>query len=183
MRLDSQLSFVPLGSPLSLVAAAGVAIASPVTIDMLGLGVGVAPTQVIWGNSAVFGTDMGIGAFRPELEVTIGTACATANSATLNVQLQAAPDPGAAGSYTPTTWTTLVETGAIALTNLTANAQIARLPWLPAVPPGLRPRFLRLNFVVPAATNFTAGTIAFALVTFVRDDLAQKYAVRNYTVA
>ena len=52
----------------------------------------------------------------------------------------------------------------------------------PAVPGQLlRPRFLRLLFT-PVGT-FTAGTIASALVTFVRDDQFNKYAAKAYQVA
>jgi hypothetical protein len=183
MRLDSQLSFVPLGAPLSLVGGAGIAIPSTNVIDMLGQGVGTAPSNLIIGNVAVFGTDMGIGTNRPELEVTIGTAATTGNSATLNVALQAAIDSGSGGGYLPGTWNTIVETGPIAAANLTANQTIARFPWLPVFPAGLRPRYLRLLFSPAAATNFTAGTINFALVTFVRDDQANRYAAKNFTVA
>ena len=71
---------------------------------------------------------------------------------------------------------------AIIIGNLTANQVIARLPWLPPFPPNLRPRFLRLLGRIPAATDFTAGTIASALVTFVRDDQFNKYAANNYKV-
>ncbi|MBB3453899.1 hypothetical protein FHT86_002155 [Rhizobium sp. BK313] len=182
MRLDAMLAFVPLGAPLSIVGGAGVAIPSTNVIDMLGLGVGQAPQSII-GNVTNFGTDMGIGGFRPELEVAVGTAFTTGNAATLNVAFQAAPDQGAAGGYQPGTWTTLEETGPMAVANLTANQIIARFPWVPAFPANLRARFLRLLFSPAAGTNFTAGTIAFAIPTPVRDDLANKYAARNYTVA
>jgi hypothetical protein len=186
MRSDALLAFVPLGSPLSLVGGAGVAIPSPNVIDLLGAGVGVAPPSII-GNAALFGTDMGIGGARPELEVAIGTAVTTGNSATLNVALQAAADQGAAGNYQPGTWQTIVETGGMAVANLTAGQVIARFPWLPVFPSTLRPRFLRLLFSPiksdGTAVNFTAGTIAFALVTTVRDDLANKQAAKNYSVA
>ena len=182
MRLDSQLSFIPLGAPVSLVQGTGVSIPSTNIIDLLGQGVGTAPQNII-GNATVFGADVGIGTWRPELEVAIGTAATTGTSATLNVQYQAAVDPGVGGNYTPTTWVTLNETGAIAVANLTANAVIARFPFLPALPPNLRPRFLRLNFQVAASTSFTAGTIAFALVTLIRDDLAQRYQPKNFVVA
>jgi hypothetical protein len=184
MRSDALLAFVPIGSPLSLVGGAGVAIPSPNIIDMLGLGVGVAPSSAsIIGNATLFGTDMGVGGQRPELNVAIGTALTTSTSATLNVALQAAADQGAAGNYQPSTWNTLVETGYMAVGNLTAGAIVARFPWLPAFPANLRPRYLRLLFSPLAATSFTAGTIASALVTTVRDDMAQKFAAKNYTVA
>lgn len=181
MFSDALLSFVPLGAPLSLVAGAGVAIPSTNTIDLLGVGVGLAPPSII-GNAAVFGTDMGIGGLRPELDVAIGTAAVTANAATLNLALQAAPDTGAAGGYLPGTWQTIVETGALTAAQLTANQIIARFPWLPVFPQTLRPRFLRLLAQMPAATNFTAGTINFALVVTVRDDQANKQAAANFSV-
>ena len=185
MLLDSQWNFVPIppATPLSLVAAAGQSIPSTVTPDLLGLGVGIAPQSIIGAQSPIFGEDPGLGGTKGQVEVIIGTAFATSNSATLNVALQAAPDPGSAGNYTPTTWTTLVETGPIAASSLTANAIIARFDFPPAMPAGQRPRFFRLYFQVPAGTNFTAGTIAGAFVTFVRDDQQNRYLQRNYSVS
>ena len=35
---------------------------------------------------------------------------------------------------------------------------------------------------IPAATNFTAGTIAYALVLLGADEFSQKLAARNYSV-
>lgn len=185
MITDALLAFVGIGGNLSLVGGAGVAIPSPLTYDFLGLGVGVAPTERIWGNPTVFGQAdaMGVGNQRPELNVTVGTAFATANAATLNVALQGAIDTGAAGGYLPGTWNTFAETGVIAVANLTANTIIARLPWLPPFPFNLRPRFLRLLFSPAAATNFTAGTIASALVVMSRDDYSAKNNPKNFTVA
>lgn len=183
MMIDALLSFVPLNGNLSLVAAAGVAIPSPGVIDLLGNGVGVAPTS-IFGTPSVFGSPdgMGVGGMRPELNITVGTALATATSATLNVQLQAAIDTGAAGGYLPGTYQTIVESGTLTAAQCAANTVIFRCPWLPPFPANLRPRFLRLNFVVPAATLFTAGTISSALVTTVRDDQFNRYSARNYSV-
>lgn len=187
MITDALLSFVPIGGNLSLVAAAGVDVPSTNTIDLLGLGVGVvAPStssgNPIIGNVDTFGSPdaMGVGGMRPELNVTIGTALATSNSATLNVQLQAAADDGTGN---PDTWQTIGESGEITAAQGTANTVVARLPWLPPFPENLRPRFLRLNFAIPAATEFTAGTIASALVTVVRDDWFNRQAAKNYTVS
>jgi hypothetical protein len=182
MLFDAQLAFVPLGVPLSLIAAAGVSVPSPNVIDLLGQGVGQAPANII-GNASLFGSDVGVGGIRPELVVAVGTAFTTGNSATLNVALQAAADLGATGSYQPDTWKTIVETGAIAAASLTAGQIIARFPFLPVMPSTLRARFLRLLFQVPTATNFTAGTIAYALPTMVRDDLANRQAAANYTAS
>lgn len=183
MMTDGSLSFVGLNGNLSLVAAAGVDIPSTNTIDLLGNGVGVAPTS-IFGTPAVFGSPdaMGVGGARPELNITVGTAFATGNAATLNVQLQGAIDTGAAGGYLPGTWQTVVESGELTAAQLTALTVIFRCPWLPPFPANLRPRFLRLNFAVPAAVNFTAGTIASALVTTVRDDQFNRYAAKNFSV-
>lgn len=180
---DSQLNqLIPLGSPLSLVAAAGVAIPSVGTIDLLGQGVGTAPQGII-GNVTPWGApDPGIGGMRPQMDIAIGTAAVTANSATLNLAWQYAADQGSAGNYQPSTWYTALETGPIAAALLVAGALIARFDWMP-VPVGVtRVRYARLLAQVPAATNFTAGTIAFAFMTLVRDDLANRFGAKNFTV-
>ena len=54
MILDAKLQFVAPGSPLSLIAAAGVDVVSPNIIDLLGNGVGTTVTN-IYGNSALPG--------------------------------------------------------------------------------------------------------------------------------
>lgn len=182
MITDAQLSFVPVGGNLSLVAGAGVSIPSTNVIDLLGQGVGTAPQNII-GNATNFGADVGVGGITPQIDAIIGTACATGNGATLNVALQAAPDQGAGGNYQPGAWTTIVETGAIAVAKLTAGQIVARFDFMPAFPANLNPRYLRMLFQVPAATNFTAGTISSAIVTMVRDDQANKFATKNFTVA
>jgi len=183
MRTDALLNFVPPGVPLSMVAAAGVNIPSTNTIDLLGVGVGLPPPNII-GQTTNFGSPdaMGTGLMRPELVVTVGTTFTTANGATLNIALQAAADQGSAGGYQPSTWDTLIETGAIAVANLVAGTPLARFPWVPPFPANLRPRFLRLLFQIPSGENFTAGTIGWATVTPMRDDQFNKYAVSNYIV-
>lgn len=177
MRSDALLSFVPLGSPLSLISGANVAVPSQV-IDLLGVGVGVAPPSII-GTRTVFGEDPGIGGFRPEINAVIGTA--VVGSTSINGALQYAVDSGAGGGYLPGTWITIAETGAIAIANLTANTVFMRFPFLPAFPAGTVPRFIRLLFT-PVGTT-TAGTVAFALVTLVRDDLSNRFAAKNYSVS
>ena len=188
MRIDALLSFVPIGSPLSLVAGAGVDVRATNIIDLLGLGVGVvAPSTAsgnpIIGNVSTFGAPDagGVGGIRPELNITTGTA-AVAGTGTplLNVQLQAAADDGTGN---PSTWQTLGESGDLTVAQLVADGGIARLPWLPPFPENLRPRFLSLNFAIPAGTAFSALTIASALVTTVRDDWFQRQAAKNYTVS
>jgi hypothetical protein len=123
-----------------------------------------------------------VGSNRPQIEAVIGDACLTSNNATLNVALQAAADAGAAGNFQPSTWTTLGETGPITAANLTAGQVVARFPFLPAFPDNLQPRYLRILFQVPSATNFTQGTISSAIVTMMRDDLNIKNAASNYRV-
>lgn len=178
MITDALLNFVTQGSPLSLVGAAGATFASSV-IDLAGVGSGNAITNWI-GNVATFGTDLGIGEDRLLLDVVIGTALATANSCTLTCNFQLAPDNG---SNSPGTWQTVVATPAITAAQGTANSRIARFDWPPAYPENLQPRFARLLFSTPSGEDFTAGTIAYALVTMARDDYSAQYAARNYVVA
>ena len=140
MYLDSQLAFVPVGSPLSIVAGAGVSVPSGV-IDVLGLGQGVNPaSSLIIGTQTLFGSDLGIGLRRVDLDCAIGAAFATATAATLNMALQVAPDTGVGGGFLPGAWTTIVETGPMAVGILTAGQVIGRFPMLPAIPASLRPR-------------------------------------------
>lgn len=180
MISDALLNLVPINGNLSLVGGAGVAIPSPGIIDLLGSGVGT-PSPNIIGNATLFGEDVGIGGKRPELNVVIGTALASGNAATLNVALQAAPDT--AGTHQPGAWQTIGETGPITVAQGTAGQIVARFPFLPAFPANLNARYIRLLFSPAAATNFTAGTIASATVTMVRDDQANKYAASNFKVA
>ncbi len=183
MLLDSLLGFVAQGSPLSLVAGAGVSIPSPGVIDLLGLGVGVAPDERIIGTVSTFGADTGIGDHKLQVRVAIGTGLVAVGGSTLNVAFQAAPDQGAAGNYQPGTWQTLIETGAMTAAQLAANAICARFDWPPVFPVTLRPRFLRLLFAPSAGGSFSAGTIANAIVTNVRDDwYSEGNAAKNFSV-
>jgi hypothetical protein len=190
MRSDAQLAFVAIGSPLSLVGASGIAIASGI-IDLLGQGVGTAPQNIIGTQSATFGAPdaMGVGGTRPELNVIVGTALAGTAGNTLNVALQGAADQGSAGNYQPSTWNNIINQDGITLAEAAANTVIFRTPWLPPMPANLRPRYLRLLFspatssgAIPSG-DFTAGTILSAIVTLVRDDQFNKYAQKNFTVA
>jgi hypothetical protein len=183
MFYDLGVTFVPPGAPLSLVSAAGVSIPSGI-VDLLGEGVGVAPSQSIIGQATTFGQPaaMGLGRIRPELFCSIGVGLVTANGATLNLALQAAADTGAAGGYQPSTWNTLIETGALTAAELIAGTIFARFPWVPPFPANLRPRFMRLLAQIPAAENFTSGTIAVATTVLDRNDSFNKYAYNNYKV-
>lgn len=179
MITDALVNFVPPGSPLSLIGASGASFASNV-YDILGVGVGQAPPAII-GTRTLFGQDNGIGSMKPLVESVIGTAVVGAG-ASVNCQFQGAVDTGLSGGYQPGTWITLVETGAIAITNLTAQAIFGRFDFPPAFPAGTLPRYLRLNYVISGA-SITAGTVAFAIVTTARDDWSAGYAAKNYTVA
>jgi hypothetical protein len=181
MRSDALLSVIPPGFPLSLVAGAGVAIASQV-LDLLGQGVGTAPANSI-GTAALFGTDFGVGDDRLLLDVVTGAALVTATAATLNLAFQGAPDLGVTGNYQPGTWQTFVETGPLTAAQCPASTRIARFDWPPAFPEGTLPRYVRLLAQVPAGTDFTAGSIAYAIATTARDDWSAKYAAKNYRVA
>ncbi len=188
MRSDALVAFIPIGAPLSLAnLGAGVTIATN-PLDLLGLGVGINPTAAnIIGNAVLFGTDLGVGGKRPELNISVGVAFTGAVGQLLKIALQAAPDLGIGGNFQPGTWQDVVSQDNIALANLTAGAVPFRSPWIPDMPPGLRPRFMRLLFSPMTATalpsgSFTAGTIASALITTVRDDQANKFASKNFTV-
>lgn len=178
MITDQLVSFLPPGSNIAITNAA---VASNI-YDELGEGVGIIPSNAgtIIGKKTVFGSDMGIGGIRPMVECAVGTAFTTANAATLNVQFQGAIDNGA-GS--PGAWQTFIETGPLTAAQLTAGSFFGRFDWPPEYPVGFQPRFLRLNFVPLAATAFTAGTVAFAVVTMGRPDQANKFAASNFTVA
>ena len=184
MITDQLTTFLGLGSNQSMVGGLGVSIQIGNVLDLLGLGAGQSPGNQIIGNVTNFGAPdaMGVGGMRPELNVSVGTTFTTATAATLEVVLQAAADAGSP-TWQPSTWNDIGTSGVIAVGNLTANTVIARLPWLPPFPANLRPRFLRLLGRIPAATDFTAGTIASALVTFVRDDQFNKYAANNFVAS
>lgn len=181
MLLDSQLNFVSYaGAAQSMVAGAGVAVVLGDVKDLLGQGAGTAPANII-GNATVFGEDPGIGRIRPVIQITIGTAFTTGNSATANFALQYAADAGSP-TYQPGTWETATETGAKAVSEMTAN-QVLKLDWAAAPPNVQRPRFVRLVMLVPAGTNLSAGTVSFAGLTMARDDQAQKNQGKNYSVS
>ena len=182
MISDALVSFQPIGTPLSCVGATGATFLSANTVDLLGSGVGTAPSNII-GNATVFGEDVGIGGDQAEINVVVGTAFTTVDSATLNVQLQAAPDQGSGGNYQPGAWQVIGESGQLTAAQLTAGQVIFRSKMLPAFPANLNPRYLRLAFVTPAAEQFTAGTIASATVVKGRDDQANKFSAANFKVA
>lgn len=182
MILDAKLAFSPANTPLSLVGAAGVAIVAPLIIDLLGNGPGTL-VQNIWGISTLPGQPdaHGMATQRPELVVNIGTALvADTGTPTLTVELSGAPDDGA-GS--PGTYQVLEQGPPLSVAQGVAGQSCFRAPWVPPSVLNLRPRFLRMRFLLPSGTNFAAGTIAFAGVSTVRDDPFQLQVPRNYRVA
>ena len=125
MITDAMLSFVPIGGNLAVTSAA---VPSTNVIDLIGVGVGVAPPS-IWGTTTVFGQAdaMGVGDIRPELNVALGSVN-WAGGTSLNVALQGAIDDG---TNNPGTWNTFAETGAIAQTstpNLTRGSDRTGCP-------------------------------------------------------
>lgn len=172
MITDALVNLIPLGTSLAITT---IPVRSSI-YDILGSGAGTPPANII-GNRTLFGSDVGIGGLKPQVEVLIPTAFVGGTS--LNVAFQAAPDLGTP-TYQPGTWVTLVETGPILTANLTLGQILARFDFPPAFPANLNPRFLSLLFT-PVGT-FTAGAVG-AVVTMVRDDQANKFAAKNYSVA
>lgn len=189
MITDQSVAFIPNGAPLSCVGGAAQTFASGI-VDVLGQGVGTAPANII-GNATLFGSDIGVGGDRPELNVTVGTAFVGADQ-TLKAALQAAPDTGAGGGYQPGDWVDVVSQDGLTPSELVTGAVILRTPFLPDMPPNLNPRYFRLLFSPQSVSagvattpggDFSAGTIASAVVTMVRDDQANKFAAANFHVA
>ena len=181
MLIDGSIAIIPLAAPLSLVLGLGVSAQSSI-LDLAGVGVGVAPPNFI-GTRTLFGMDLGVDDQKAQILVNSGIAFTTGTGATLNIQFQGAPDTGAAGGYLPGVWQTLNETGLMAVANLTANTTVARFDFPPALPQKTWPRFLRLSFSIPAATNFLTGTIASAFPTIISDQWSAQFAGRNFSVA
>lgn len=178
MLIDSLVSFQQ--APLSVVAGAGVDIASGI-IDLLGLGVGVEPENII-GNRTVFGTDPGIGWPRAQAQIMITTALVTANGATMNFAYQGAVDAGAP-TYLPGTWQTIVESGEIAVTDMDAIGDIAwQFDFEPTHPLNFMPRFLRVLAQVPAGTTFSAGGIMIPVTTGL-DQQKNRFTPKNFSVS
>lgn len=174
---DALASFV--SSSLSLVAAAGVDVPTN-PIDLFGDGVGVT-VQNIWGNSTLpFSPDArGVGSPLPLIDILIGTTPVdSTGTPTLTVELQGAEDNG---SGSPGSYQTYIATAALSTSQIPTGTRI-RMPFAPPFPINDRPRFLRLNFNIPAGTNYSAGTILSANVVFPRDDMFSLQQPRNYTV-
>jgi hypothetical protein len=145
------------GSPDSL--AISTATASSVTYDVTGAGVGNVPPQVFGqpnSGTLTFGADMGVGdgLFVPFVLIVIGQTLASGTS--MNFSLQSAPDNGSGAAGT---WTTAVETGAIAISTNPLTAGLAfTLPFARRTPGAPLPRFYRMLYT-PSGT-FSAGSVS-----------------------
>jgi len=193
VMLDTGLpSFVPPnGPPVSVIGAAGASIIFPGIIDVMGVGPGFAPPNII-GNpaSGFFGTDMGLGIWKLDIQINVGVAFTTSTSATGEFCIQGAPDTGSSGNYQPGTWEDFATTGAKAASELVAATTLGkgvfRMAMPPAPPATLTPRFYRMIMrVAPSASGiFTAGTITAAFMVQGRDDFfSAQQAASNYVVA
>ena len=132
--------------------------------DVTGVGSGTVPPMITGvlgttGAAVPIGFDIGAGdGFAiPEVTYEVPTAFVSAGGATLQIQLQAAPDngSGSAGTYQ-----TLVQTSTFTAGQLPANTigQFQVPPVQPNWVGEALPRFYRLNFVVGTST-FSAGNI------------------------
>ena len=157
--LDSNLIFDPAGTAIT---------ASAASTNILDMGI----TNGIGGNVR----DMGIGD-SPSLTLIIlsNGLFAAGGAATLNIQIQGAPDNG---SGAPGTYTTYAESAPLSIATLNAfvgsTAQGVKLfpVDLPVREAGSPlPRFYRLNYVV-ATGPFTAGTLQAYLAPWREDGVA-----------
>lgn len=158
--IDIQAVFSPFasygGTPDSIGSNAS-AVQSSLTYDITGAGLNNAPKQ-IWGNATTFGADMGVGdgTWTPFVDILITTAVTGGTS--MNFQLQSAPDNG---SNAAGTWSTDIESGAIAVANLGIGARIM-LPFARRPPGAALPRFYRVQYT--SVGNNTTGAASAGIV-------------------
>jgi hypothetical protein len=103
------------------------------------------------GNATRFGADMGVseGMNKPKIVVGIPTAFTSTNSATINFQFQ--------GSTDSSTWTTYIESGALAATVLTAGATWV-FDWPRKALGAAMPRYVRMYYALGTGV-MTTGTV------------------------
>ncbi len=152
---------------------------STAVYDVTGAGVGNAPNMiggVTASGNALIGFDIGAGdgIAIPEVYVDVSTAFVTAGSATLQLQLQCAPDTG---SNTEGTYVTIYESAVLTAAQLTAAASFQfQVPPVPATIFGeAMPRFYRMRYVIGTST-FSAGAVNANIV--LNPSQAQK--IQNY---
>jgi hypothetical protein len=172
---DQLVNFLP---PSSNQAVMNAVVYSNV-VDLLGVGAGITPEQanvIIGSTVSTFGADQGVGIIVPELICAVGTAFA--GTGTLTVSFEGAEDNG---SGSPGTYQVFDQSPAMTTAQLAAASFFYRRKWPIEYPDGFNPRFLRLGFT-PSAT-FTAGTIAYAVVTMGPTAQFNKYQGKNFVVA
>ena len=165
---------------LSTAQAVTATAASTNIYDVTGAGSGNAPNMiggVTSTGNALIGFDIGAGdGFAiPELFWNVNTAFTAGGAATLTIAIQAAPDNG---SNAPGTWSTIVQTAAIPVANLTAGS--GGQFQIPEISPDMgfgeaMPRFYRVNYTV-ATGPFTAGAISANIVL----NPSQATKIQNY---
>lgn len=168
--------FIDQELKLSNAQAITVSAASTNLYDVTGAGAGNVPNMV-FGTTGLAGADMGLGdsAMRPTAYFTVGTTFTAAGAATLQIQIQAAPDNGA-GS--PGTYTTIVETSAFAKALLVAGANL-QIPLPPITLGEALPRFYRFNYLV-ATGPMTAGSLTGAILLNAPSQINVQYPA-NFT--
>lgn len=177
---DAQTAFVLPNSAFSLVGGAGATVQIGQVVDLMGVGVGVAPPNII-GNRTYYGVDPGIG-FKPVVEIDILAGLTTGNAFAAEFAVQYAQDTGAAGGYQPGTWESASTTGSKAVGVYPSGTQI-RMD-LPPAPPDMQdppPRYIRVALLGVSGENLTAGTVSFAGITMSRTDLTNRNSPNNYS--
>lgn len=139
--------------------------ASTTVYDITGAGSGTVPA-LVWGTTTAIGADMGAGDNnRPNILFTSPVAFVSGGGATMQIQIQAAPDAGDgtgnAGTYY-TLWQSTALSVAQLATIVTTPFSVPLPPIDAAYPAGLLPRFYRINYVV-ATSTFSAGKITAQL--------------------
>lgn len=155
--------------------------AGTVVFDVTGAGANVVPPMITGvngttGAAVVIGFDIGAGdGFAiPEVTWEVGQSFVSAGGATLQVQLQAAPDNGSGGVGN---YQTIVQTSTFTAGQLAANV-IGQFQVPPVAPNWVgeaMPRFYRLNFVVGTST-FSAGNIT----AYLNLNPSQATKIQNY---
>lgn len=122
------------------------------------------PASAVNGGGA---RDIGIGDDPAmKLLVLVTTTFTSAGAPTFQVAIQGAPD---AGNNTPGAWTTMLTGSAATLAQCIAGCRLLDVDVPRQVPGQAIPRYLRLNYIIGAAT-ITAGTVE-SLIVLDRHDL------------
>lgn len=152
MIRDGLTSFSTPAAPDNLALGTGTYVAN----NILDLGLLGIPTSTNGGGAR----DLGVGD-DPSLKLSVvaTTAFTSGGSATLQIELDGAPDNG---SGAPGTWTTMIQSQAIAVANLVAGELFPIDVPRPA-PGQALPRFLRLRYIIGTAA-MTAGQCVSGIV-------------------